>query len=117
MSDFLPGLKHMQKSDVGRGPSTSWFETLEGRWFFSAASVKRATTSSQPLRKEEDYRAETLTAADVQKLLAQAASQALSSQIIVVTDRDGVVLGSLAMGGVDNDAATLEGRKKYHRVF
>src|SRR5690349_16345217 len=74
MFDFLPGLKHMGKADVG---CSSWFEALEGRWFFSATSVKRAITSSQPLRKEEDYRAEALTSKDVRVVLAQAASQAL----------------------------------------
>jgi uncharacterized protein GlcG (DUF336 family) len=54
-------------------------------------------SSPQPLRNEADYRSESLTADEVKGLLAQAASQALPTQIIVITDREGVVLGSFRM--------------------
>ena len=54
-------------------------------------------SSPQPLRNEADFRSESLTADEVQGLLAQAASQALPTQIIVITDREGVVLGSFRM--------------------
>ncbi len=66
----------------------------------------------------EDRRllAAALTAADVQTILAQAASQvrnpSTSQQAIVVTDRDGNVLGSLAMGGL----AGSGGRRENFRV-
>jgi uncharacterized protein GlcG (DUF336 family) len=63
-------------------------ESLEPRQLLAAA---------QPLRDAEDYRSESLTAREVQGLLAQAASQALPTQVIVITDREGVVLGSFRM--------------------
>jgi uncharacterized protein GlcG (DUF336 family) len=63
-------------------------EPLEPRQLLAAA---------QPLRAPEDYRAESLTAREVQGLLAQAASQALPTQVVVITDREGVVLGSFRM--------------------
>src|SRR4051794_20513887 len=66
----------------------SFVEPLEPRQMLAAA---------QPLRDAEDYRSESLTAREVQGLLAQAASQALPTQIIVITDREGVVLGSFRM--------------------
>jgi uncharacterized protein GlcG (DUF336 family) len=54
--------------------------------------------------ESRQHLAASLTAADVSTLLAQAASQVknpeTSIQAIVVTDRDGNVLGSLAMGGL-----------------
>ncbi|MDB5323037.1 MAG: hypothetical protein JWN40_4668 [Phycisphaerales bacterium] len=65
-------------------------EVLEDRRMLSGSSP-------QPLRNEADYRSESLTAREVQGLLAQAASQALPTQIIVITDREGVVLGSFRM--------------------
>jgi uncharacterized protein GlcG (DUF336 family) len=64
-------------------------EPLEPRQLLASAA--------QPLRAPEDYRAESLTAREVQGLLAQAASQALATQVIVITDREGAVLGSFRM--------------------
>ena len=66
-------------------------ELLEERRLLSHANMP------QPLRDPDDFRDESLTAAEVQGLLAQAASQALPTQIIVITDREGVVLGSFRM--------------------
>lgn len=83
-------------------------ESLEPRQMLAAA---------QPLRAAEDYRSESLTAREVQGLLAQAASQALPTQVIVITDREGVVLGSFRMRRADNDAPTLEGRKRFRRIL
>jgi uncharacterized protein GlcG (DUF336 family) len=68
-----------------------WVEALEERRLLSHGAAP------QPLRQEEDYRSESLTAREVEGLLAQAASQALPTQIIVITDREGVVLGSFRM--------------------
>lgn len=65
-------------------------EGLEDRLMLSKSAP-------QPLRNADDFRSESLTAKEVRGLLAQAASQALPKQIIVITDRDGVVLGSLRM--------------------
>jgi hypothetical protein len=69
-------------------------EGLEDRLMLSRSAP-------QPLRNADDFRSESLTAREVQGLLAQAASQALPKQIIVITDRDGVVLGSLRMRKVN----------------
>ena len=59
------------------------------------------------------YNAETLTKKDVTNILAAAASQALPTQIITVVDRDGQILGILAMSQakvksipVDNNGVT-----------
>ena len=65
-------------------------EGLEDRLMLSKSAP-------QPLRNADDFRSESLTAKEVRGLLAQAASQALPKQIIVITDRDGVVLGSLRL--------------------
>jgi uncharacterized protein GlcG (DUF336 family) len=59
----------------------------------------------EPLEERKQFAA--LTAADVQTILAQAASQVknpeTSIQSFVVTDRDGRILGGLAMGGLAGD--------------
>jgi uncharacterized protein GlcG (DUF336 family) len=97
-------------------------EQLEGRVFLSSSRAPLSffsTTSdaSQPLRTAEEYRSESLTAAEVKGILAQAASQAAPTQIIVVTDREGVILGAVGMSRVNPNADTLEGRKKFNRVL
>lgn len=66
-------------------------------FFVEPLEPRQLLAAAQPLRAAEDYRSESLTAREVQGLLAQAASQALPTQIIVVTDREGVVLGSFRM--------------------
>src|SRR5258708_18906699 len=99
-----PIVKRLVITRNHQGPNSMWknnvsikrhqpvsIDQLEDRRLLSGGS------SSQPLRKEEDFRSESLTAAEVQGLLAQAASQALLTQVIVITDREGVVLGSFRM--------------------
>lgn len=78
--------------------ASTLMQTLENRRMLS--------TTSQPARKPDDYLAEELTATDVQAILAAAASQANRKQIIVVTDREGVILGSFAMRKASTDPAT-----------
>jgi uncharacterized protein GlcG (DUF336 family) len=80
-------------------------EPLEDRQMLSGSS-------SQPLRSPDDYLSEHLTAAEVQAILAQAASQALPTQIIVVTDREGVLLGSFRMRRVTGDTRGLRVRQR-----
>jgi uncharacterized protein GlcG (DUF336 family) len=72
-----------------------------------ALEIRRMlSAAAQPVRNPDDYLTEELTAADVQSILAAAASQANRKQIIVVTDREGVILGSLAMYKASTDSAT-----------
>lgn len=82
----------MSNSNVG--PTQPCIQPLESRRFLTA----------QPLRDAADYNSERLTADEVATLLANAASQAAPRQIIVITDREGVILGAvgtrkLAPGG------------------
>jgi uncharacterized protein GlcG (DUF336 family) len=51
--------------------------------------------SGQPLRQPDEYLSERLSAADVRQILAAAASQAMSTQVVFVVDREGVILGSV----------------------
>src|SRR4051794_25127198 len=67
-------------------------EILEGRRLLSVASPS-------------DYRSELLSAADVSAILAQAASQGRRKQIIAVVDREGVILGSVQIGGIGDVVA------------
>jgi uncharacterized protein GlcG (DUF336 family) len=83
------GTSHSKNTVNSKLITSPHIEQLEERMLLSS--------SHQPLRDEEDYRSESLTAKEVRGLLAQAASQALPTQIIVITDRDGVVLGSFRM--------------------
>jgi uncharacterized protein GlcG (DUF336 family) len=88
----------MHKKIAGAFSSASiLMQTLENRRMLSS--------TSQPLRKPDDYLSEQLTASDVQAILAAAASQANRKQIIVVTDREGVILGSLAMRKASKNTA------------
>jgi uncharacterized protein GlcG (DUF336 family) len=74
-------------------------EPLEDRQMLSGSA-------SQPLRSPDDYLSEHLTAAEVQAILAQAASQAHRKQIIVVSDREGNILGTFRMHKI-TDSITL----------
>src|SRR3954471_8793401 len=86
-------------------------------FFVESLEPRQLLAAAQPLRAAEDYRSESLTAREVQGLLAQATSQALPTQIVVITDREGVILGSFRMRRADNDAPTREGRKAFRRVL
>jgi len=89
----------MRKKNAGFSSSAgALMQTLEIRRMLSVAA--------QPVRKPDDYLSEELTAGDVEAILAAAASQANRKQIIVVTDREGVILGSLAMRKASTDPAT-----------
>jgi len=63
----------------------------------------RRMLSSSTLRSPDEFAAEHLTAKDVRVILAQAASQAGANQTIVVSDREGIVLGAFRMSGVASD--------------
>ncbi len=73
-------------------------EALESRRMFSATPFA-VSAADQPVRKPADYLSELLTVGDVEGILAAAASQARAGQVIVVTDREGVILGRFDVGG------------------
>ena len=54
------------------------------------------------------YNAETLTKKDVSNILAAAASEALPTQIITVVDRDGQILGILAMSQAKTSSIPID---------
>ena len=89
----------MRKSEVRLSLSAAAsMQVLENRRMLSVAA--------QPVRKPDDYLSEELTTADVESILASAASQANRKQILVVVDREGVILGSFAMRKAATDPAT-----------
>jgi len=63
----------------------------------------RCMLSASVLRSPDEFDAERLTAKDVRVILAQAASQAGANQTIVVSDREGIVLGAFRMSGIASD--------------
>jgi uncharacterized protein GlcG (DUF336 family) len=63
---------------------------------FNIEPLEQRTLLAAPI-PSLPYNAETLTKKDVTNILAAAASQALPTQIITVVDRDGQILGILAM--------------------
>jgi uncharacterized protein GlcG (DUF336 family) len=93
-------MRHPDKSAAQSVSHPVSLEPLEHRQMLS---------SSQPLRKPEEFLSERLSAADVRTILAAAASQALPTQVIYVVDRDGVILGSLQMADAP-DSGTVAGR-------
>ncbi len=95
--------------------SFQFFESLEKRQLLSGSSLASAETeaaSREPRSAEvrhvgvEDPSSKAnLTAAEVETILGQAASQARPGQVIVVMDDEGVTLGMYAMTGFNDNRA------------
>src|SRR5215208_4376335 len=88
------------------------FETLEQRQLLSAAvdaAVESAYQWPRSASQHEGVRDPSdkanLTAAEVETILGQAASQARRGQVIVVMDDEGVMLGIYAMAGSNDNRA------------
>ena len=86
--------------------SSRFIESLERRQFFSAGSASEFAVSAAALPGQRRHKGvanpdetDNLTAADVETILGQAASQARPGQVIVVMDDEGVTLGVYAMSG------------------
>jgi uncharacterized protein GlcG (DUF336 family) len=76
----------------------NWVEGLEGRRLLSAAPHASRTAPPPPALDLA------LTVGDVQTVIAQAASQALTTQAIVVVDREGTILAIYGSSGVGADS-------------
>ena len=97
--------------------SRQFFDSLEKRQLFAVtpmpdvADAAAATTSRAPVSAADhgsvrDPSAKAnLTAAEVETILGQAASQARPGQVIVVMDDEGVTLGVYAMTGSNDNVA------------
>ncbi len=70
-------------------------EPLESRCLLSAGAA-------HSLASPDNADSEHLTAGDVDLILAQAASQAAKTQTIVITDREGLVVGAFRMHGLSD---------------
>jgi uncharacterized protein GlcG (DUF336 family) len=88
------------------GSRHQFIESLENRRLLSHGGHH---ASSQAAVRDPSE-ADSLTAADVQTILAQAASQAEPGQAVVVSDREGFILGIWGGSGLDDNRVRSNGR-------